>query len=231
MKKLLTGIALVAAGLFASAGMVSAEPEIVVPIEGIQAGPAGSIVVVGTAAVEPQFRNVPCIATAIVRNQASEHPNNDLIISSGNDTIVIPDVESRAFETEEFMLPIVLGESVTVSLRLGSDGYFSGGLDVQFDCTQNIPSSSDAPTTVAPVTTVPEDPQPAPSDPTTTPLVSPTTVPSPGTPTTLPGSGTPDPRDVLPETGANLSTVFVALGLVTLGLGVLVLARRTPRAS
>jgi LPXTG-motif cell wall-anchored protein len=232
MKKFLTGTAIATAGLFVTAGMVAAEPSIVVPIDDIEAGPVGSTVIVGTADVGPEFQNVPCIATAIVRNQESEHPNNDLIISSGDDTIVIPDVESLAFETTEYQLPIVLGETVTVSLRFGADGYFSGGIDVQFDCSQTIPTSSDVPPTTAP-----EPPEPAPSDPTTTPPsttppVSPTTTPGgPGPVTTVPGSGTPDPRDILPETGANLSTALVALGLVTLGAGVLVVARRTPRSS
>jgi LPXTG-motif cell wall-anchored protein len=229
MKKLLIGTVIAMAGVLASAGMVAAEPEIVVPIDDIEAGPPGSIVIVGEADVEPEFQNVECIATAIVRNQESEHPNNDLLITSGDDTIVIPDVESHAFDTTEYLLPIVLGPTVSVALRLGGDGYFSGGIDVQFDCSQNSPSSSDLPdttvpdtdpTTTAPTTTAPNATTPA----------SPTTQPG-GPATTAPGSGNPDPRDVLPATGSDSSTLVVASGLVLLGAAVLVMSRRSPRAS
>jgi LPXTG-motif cell wall-anchored protein len=239
MKKMLTGTTLAAACVFALSGVASAEPEIVVPIDNISAGPVGSTVVVGTAAVAPEFQGVECIATAIVRNQESQHPNNDLIITSGSNTVVIPDVESIAFETSEFQLPIVLSESVSVALRFGSDGFFSGGIDVQFDCAQDLPSSSDVPpTTVAPSTTgaqpAPTDPPPGPTDPnaTTVPPVSPTTAgPGPGPVTTLPGSGTPNPEDVLPATGSDSSTVYVAFGLTVVGVGALLVSRRAPRSS
>lgn len=236
MKKILTGTAVALGSLLVMAPTALAEPEIVIPIDRIVTGGLGSTVVIGEAEVEQEFRNTECIATAVVRNGESTHPNNDLIISSNGNTVVIPDIEGEAFDTSEYKLPIVLGNTVTVSIRFGSDEFFSGGIDVEFDCTQNIPDSTTATTNPAPTTSGPEPaptdpapttsgPQPAPTDP------APTTS-GPLTPvTTAPGSGTPDPGDVLPATGANLSTALGALGLIVLGSAILLLSRRTPRAS
>lgn len=245
MKKVIICVGLAVAGLASQAGVAHARPEIIVPIDDIEAGPIGSTVIVGTADVEPEFQGIECIATAVVYNQESAHPNNDLIITSGGNTVEVPNVESASFETRSYMLPIVLGSTVTVSLRFGSDEYFSGGIEVQFDCVDNIPSSSDVPTTTeSPATTATATTQPAPSssvpqpaptdvipassepDSSTIPPVDATTVP-PGPNTTTPGAGTPPPT-LLPATGSNTDVSLAALVLVLLGAGALLVARRTP---
>ena len=234
MNKLLIGTTVVLVSMLSVTGGVSAAPEVIVPIDGIAGGEPGTTVPVGSTTVEPEFQDVECIATVVIRNGESTHPNNDIVITSGGSTVVVPDVESSSFDETEYQLPITLGETVTVSVRLGGDGFFSGGLDVLFDCSQNIPDSSAVPTTEPTEPTDPgpdtTDPEPAPTDPVTETTTPGRVIPD-GPTTTEPGSGTPDPGEVLPATGAEASTAVVAFALVALGSGILLLARRAPRPS
>jgi len=246
---ILTATAAVALGLASPA--LAAEPTLSFPTEDTAGGPVGSTLTLRTADVEDQFVGIECDASVEILNQGSSHPNNDLIITSGGNSVEVADIEGETFSDEIFVLPIVLGETVSVAIRFGGDGFFSGGFIIDFDCSAGLPTTTVAPTTtlapettLAPATTAAPDTTAAPTttiddsgvlpdssaDPTTTTtptIPAPTTAPAdPGTGTTEPGSGTPDPGEVLPATGRNLTTLLLGASLVAAGVGAVLGARR-----
>lgn len=64
-------------------------------------------------------------------NQSSVHPNSDIFVKSNGRTISVADVESKEFveKTAEGTLYVTDGK-VTVSVKLGQDKVFSGGVDI-----------------------------------------------------------------------------------------------------
>jgi|GEM_PF-2088420 len=69
--------------------------------------------------------------TVVSKNQESVHPNTDMIVRSGDDQVEVKDVESEAFKSgkAEGTLEIKNGK-VTLLVRIGKDGVYSGGMDV-----------------------------------------------------------------------------------------------------
>lgn len=111
-----------------------------------------SVHVVSTTAVAAADVNGTCDVNVTGANNESVHPNSDIIVTSAN-TVTVHDVEREAGASN---LPadgtLQLGDTVTVSVRLGEDGVFSGGtLVVDFACTSPPPPTTT--TTVAPTTT------------------------------------------------------------------------------
>lgn len=64
-------------------------------------------------------------------NQESVHPGTDMIVRSGNDQVEVKDVESEAFKeaTADGTLDVQDGK-VSLVVRIGEDGGFSGGMKV-----------------------------------------------------------------------------------------------------
>lgn len=129
------GMALVSVVVMATGA--SAQDEVVIPIDTIVRAAPGSITLLATATIPPELVGYSCVTVAVASNQDSVHPNNDLIIESGGTQVVILNVEANPYENTESKGSLTLGTSATVSLRMGSDGVFSGGLDVVLDaeCT------------------------------------------------------------------------------------------------
>lgn len=69
--------------------------------------------------------------TVVSKNQESVHPNTDMIVRSGDDQVEVKDVESEAFKSgkAEGTLEVKNGK-VTLLVRIGKDGVYSGGMDV-----------------------------------------------------------------------------------------------------
>lgn len=125
-----------------------------VPIDTVREGPVGTEVDLGVdTVVQEDLIGVPCAVTSNSQNQQSVHPNNDLLVRSGDGVVTLADVES-ASDAVVVGTPnvITLGSTVTVGLRFGEHEIFSGGMSVDFDCspvsTTTVP---DEPTT----TTIP----------------------------------------------------------------------------
>lgn len=145
-----------------------------------------------------------CTVTITATNNQSVHPNTDIVVSSGTSTVTAPDVEHDADGIIHAAGSLTLGETVTVAVRLGADGVFSGGMTAMFACVTPPPVTTTT-TTAPPVTTTTMVP---PAPPTTTMM-------PPAPPTTVPG---------LPVTGpsaftlilAVIGTAFVLSGLVSL---------------
>lgn len=95
-------------------------------------------------------------------NQESVHPGTDMIVRSGNDQVVVEDVESEAFKeaTASGTLEVRDGE-VSLVVRIGSDGVFSGGMKVVMNEVTPPPIVPETPETpeTPEVPVVPEQPE------------------------------------------------------------------------
>ncbi len=208
--------------LVALAGSATLAQQVIsFPVEGITVGNPGETIVVATEAVPAEHIGWVCSGRASTVNNGSVHPGNDLTITSGTSSITIPNVEdipSMGHEIEENM---VLGDTITVSITLGSDGISSGGFVISFSECEEAGSVFVPPT----VTTVP----------TTTP--SPTTAPEPSGPTVVESTTTivdvspvttaaapAGPSATLPVTGTSTTYMIASSGLALLGAGIALLA-------
>jgi hypothetical protein len=185
--------------------------------------------VLATEAVPPELQGATCDVTATAENQSSVHPDSNLIIASGGDSITLLDVERAPGAVTTTSETLTLGSEITVSLEIGPDGIFSGGITVTAEC-ESAPSPSPSPTTT-------ETPSPSPSEtptgspsPTVEPTVTHTTTPT-DTPTVQPSTVTPvspvsTPPGGLAFTGPGAwpllaigSAVLLVIGLALLRAG------------
>jgi len=163
----------------------------------------GSVHVISVSNVDPAIVGSTCDVTITGENNASVHPNSDILIASANQVAVL-DVE-RAAGAEDLPAdgPLELGTTITVSVQLGGDGVFSGGLlEATFACTPPPPPPTVVPASVATTTT---------SAPANVPVVV-------GGVQQTPTAGT------LPRTGTD-NTGPIVLGIASLVLGVGLLAK------
>jgi hypothetical protein len=180
MRKLLVLVALAVTGALLIPGTaVAQEPIITITINTV----ATESGVLATAPVPAELQGSRCNVQADAGNQSSIHPGNDLIVASGSDSETLFDVERESGALTTASGELTLGSEVIVSLSLGPDGVFSGGMIVTIgSCetgttTTPPPSGTTSTTTTTPTTT------------TGSPTVGPTTT----TPTTTTGSPTIGP--------------------------------------
>lgn len=216
MKKLLMGIVgALGAVLVAGAGPVEAQtPAIVIPIDTvITGGSLGQEYPVGNAQVPAGLVGQTCDVRAVAVNQASVHPNNDLVVRTGSSEVVMLDVERATDAITPASGSVVLGPEIDVFVRMGPSTVFSAGMIVEFSCT---PPPTTTPTT----------------QPTTTPTTQPTsstasTTPGTQNPTTTAGRTSSGGSGSLPVTGGDSSrTAMVSLILVAGGAMLVMFARR-----
>ncbi len=224
--------------------VLAATVDITIPVETVIKGAEGSQHVLDTVDVPTESQGEVCRVTAVARNQDSEHPDSDLLISSTTDVEIL-DVENTAFGTVFSGGEITLGETITVTLTLGADRVFSAGLDVEIDCppfnptttTTTAGSSSSSIVGGSSLTGVSGDTTDTSNNPgggTDVSAAGETTTTGRsdvlGTSITAPGSSVAGSSETLPFTGiADGNMGGVAFALVALG-GLLVLAirRREP---
>ena len=205
--------AVLAAGSVASAQVV--EDIISLPVDSVLQAPEGSVTLVASAPVPGEFVGASCIAEVEVDNQESEHEGNDLIVSSGTTSGVLENFETEAFGVRTIEIPLTLGSTVDVSLRMGEDEISSGGVFITVDCTQTVPP-----------TTAPEPTTPEPTTPTTT-IVG--ALPPGGGVTSPPAQPSAPSSGSLPATGPS-GTTWAALAATLLlgaGFGLTRLARQS----
>ncbi len=166
-------IALAILGVLLLAVPVSAQSNtIIIEVDGTVQGDAGEIFRVASVNVDPGMVGWLCAGTAQTANNASEHPNNDFILGSGGSSAEILDWEAVAGGIASLSGTLVLGESITVDLRLGADGISSGGVIITLTCGPPLPPETTT-------TTAPPPPTTAPPPPTTTPTTTPTNTTEP----------------------------------------------------
>ncbi len=109
------------------AASTTANDSISIPITSHVRGDAGSEHTLATKTVANGEYTVKVVA----RNQGSIHPNSDIIVRSGTSSVSVLDVEriSNSLTNGDGKLTVADGK-VVVSLKLGADKVFSGGVDV-----------------------------------------------------------------------------------------------------
>ena len=158
-------------GLAATAA--GAEEGLTVPIDTVVRTEPGVETLLASMPVDASLVGAQCDVAIDAHNQESVHPGNDLVVRSGESSAVLANVEGQSGADTTASAELVLGESLTVSLVMGSDGVFSGGFDLAFDCGSGSTGSE----TSVPVSTTA-------AEPTTTTEVTSTTEPADTTTTT-----------------------------------------------
>jgi hypothetical protein len=246
MRRLLVLVALAVTGALLIPGNAMAQAIITIPINTV-AHESGQL---ASAPVPADLQGLQCSVEATAENQSSVHPGNDLIVSSGSDSVTLSDVERAAGVTTTADGPLTLGTEVVVTLSLGPDGVFSGGLIVTIECgpTTTTTTPSETTTTTVPVTTtIPGGGGGGGGGTTTVPTTtaSPTVAPTTVTPTTTTASPSVAPTttrspSVAPTTVSPGGTAFtgvenvvpigaIALLLMTSGSGLLWAGSRRKR--
>ncbi len=129
-------IALAVVGLLLLAVPVLAQSNTIeIEVAGINRGDEGDIFRVASVDVDPGMVGWRCTGTAQTENNASEHPDNDFILTSGSSSTEILDWEAAAGKITNTSGTLVLGESITVDLRLGPDRVASGGVRIILTCS------------------------------------------------------------------------------------------------
>lgn len=134
--------------------------DIVVPVDTIVRSAEGELTVLAVVVVDAEFVGASCLVSAQGENNASVHPNNDIIVASGSDFVVLFDVEGVGGGITNAAGALVLGETIVLTLRMGGDLVFSGGLTVTVDCqpggtTTTAPGSTTSTVAETTTTTVP----------------------------------------------------------------------------
>jgi uncharacterized repeat protein (TIGR01451 family) len=137
MKRLMLVASMTIAMLAVSVAGASADGIFVIPIDTLVHEPPGSVTVLAVVDTPPELIGSSCEALAVAQNQESVHPNNDLTIETGGTSAVLADVEGAVDKTTVASGTVTLGPTVTISLLMGGDGWFSGGFAVIMDteCT------------------------------------------------------------------------------------------------
>jgi hypothetical protein len=214
--------------LIAGAPATALEP-LVVPIDTVVRGEAGSTTVLESAAVPPDLQGALCTVTAEAYNQSSPHPDNDIIVSTDGGQVVLYDVEGEPGKVTTASADLVLGDTITLTLVMGPHKVFSGGVTVTFDCqppttttTEPTTTTTEATTTTTEATTTTTKVTTTTEATTTTTEVEPTSsVTKPATTSTTIAVRGAQGQAELPFTGLGVGlTGLIGLGL--LGAGILV---------
>lgn len=107
--------------LFVAAPVVAQDETVLIQFDVVARGKVGEVVPIGDVAVDPDLVGTTCVGTIQVQNNESAHPNNDFIISSGGTTVEVPDFERTPGGITTVQSRLVLGETITASIRLGED--------------------------------------------------------------------------------------------------------------
>ena len=215
MRKLLVLVALAVTGaLLIPGAAVAQEPIITIPIDTV----AHESGVLATAPVPAEFQGSKCNVSAEADNNSSVHPGNDLIVASGFDSVTLFDVEREAGALTTASGDLTLGSEVTVSLSLGPDGIFSGGITVTIGSCETVTTTTPPPsetttttTSSTTTTTTTQSPTVSPTSTTTTTTTqSPTVSPTSTTTTTTTQSPTVSPTSTTTRTTSGTSTPVVA---------------------
>lgn len=140
MKKILSmflGLLLLA-GFSSSIVLAQDLPTIEIPINTVIREPAGTQVPLLTKEVPEQYIGYICTANAVAKNQSSVHPGNDLIVSSNGTSVTMKDVERASGVSTPASGTLQLGSAIDVTLSMGQDGVFSGGMTVELDCEEPV---------------------------------------------------------------------------------------------
>ena len=136
MKKLIAALSVFVASIMLPVSVFAATPQISIPVSTIVRGNEGSTHELARKTVESKYVGMTCDVNATAKNQSSVHPDNDLIVSSGTNKVILKNVERESNGTTVAEGKLTLSDKLIVNLKLGRDKVFSGGLDVNLHCVQ-----------------------------------------------------------------------------------------------
>jgi hypothetical protein len=119
--------------------MAASTPQISVPVKTIIRGDIGSTHVLAEETVNEELVGMVCEVNATAKNQGSVHPGNDIIVSSGDSSVTLVNVEREANGLTNAEGELTMSSDLTVTLVLGKDKVFSGGMDVNLNCEEPEP--------------------------------------------------------------------------------------------
>jgi len=128
-----------------------------IPASTVIRGEAGDVVELGRIPVDTARAGPLCTWQATVTNQTSTHPNSDILLESNGTTLVLADVESAPNKVTSNSGSVWLADEVVVSVRLGSEGLFSGRMEVTIDYSNCPPTTTTEPSTTEPPTVTTEE--------------------------------------------------------------------------
>jgi len=141
MKRLISMFSLAAMLAIFVAPAALAAPAFIIPIDTVIYEPPGSFTVLADVETPPELIGATCLGFAAAENQESVHPNNDIIIETGASTSTLEDVEGAPNKVTDATGAITLGPRVKLTLHMGEDGVFSGGLVVVIDVNCTPPTT------------------------------------------------------------------------------------------
>ena len=190
VRRIVFTMALFGTVMLAAPATAQTETTIIIEIDRITRGAEGSITTIAEVVVDPAMVDATCTGASQTTNNASEHPNNDFILSSGTSTAVIADWEGEVGAVVNTSMTLVLGETITVELRLGTGEVSSGMVSIALTCAQPPPATTTTTTTTSTTTTTTTTTSTTtttttlPPPPATTTTTTTTTLPPPATTTT-----------------------------------------------
>lgn len=131
----LAALALLVASFGATQPVRAAEDTVVkIPITALIYQPVGTMEQVASVNVNPDLIGLECSVATQADNQGSVHPGNNLIVTSGENMVVLEDVERAAGAITSATSVLQLADTVTVTLEMGSDEIFSANMTLSITC-------------------------------------------------------------------------------------------------
>jgi hypothetical protein len=219
----------VGAILVVAAGAVGAQDGgiVEIPLGTVARTDPGAEVSLDSVAVPTELVGLECSVQSRSENNSSVHPGNDLVVTSGAESVVLSDVEGSAGKVTTATATVTLGDDIAVTLIMGPDGVFSAGARaaIVLECivpetttttttTTTIPTE----TTVSTTTTIPVVVAPVSS-------VAPPTV-APPTAVLSATTSAPVTGPILAVTGPGETLTLAIVGIAMLEIGLLMLGTR-----
>ena len=104
-----------------------------VPPSSITDGNEGQVRLLWTQPVDPADVGKDCDVVLVSTNNESTREGSDLILQSGSSSMLASNVEHDT-AAHTFVDRLTLGTTITVSVRLGPEGEYSGGSTVETTC-------------------------------------------------------------------------------------------------
>ncbi len=227
----------VVAGLISIVGLALAQlpasadhGTISVPIDTVVRAGQGEVVQLDSTAINPELVGATCEYEFHSTNQESVNPGNDLILSTGGTETVIPGVEDAPDQELDVAGSVTLGETLTVSVRIGPNEIFSAGLSVELVCDiEDVPSTTSTTAPETTTTTAPETTTTAEPDRAATTTAAPTTTTPTSTTVEVEVADLVETAPNLAVTGPSSATYpLVALAFLLLLCGAAALSIRGP---
>lgn len=161
------GVAAAAVVIVMMAGSPAAAADVTIPIDtpiegGIAPGEQAPLTTVATVDLE----GATCQVSAVRTGGSQTNDGNDLVVSSGDDSTTLVDVE-RQLDAVTAGGTVTLGPTVSIELVMGEDERFEAAISVELDCGRpavgsTTPAESDTDSTdvaadAASPTSVPSD--------------------------------------------------------------------------